>query len=105
LIGAINEGEENFKQANLNALLLFLKYYLMYWYFGLFDLFNEVEKFFKFNPNPLSFEAITKLTASGCKEPPLPHPMHSTVGGPGEGGCFPCRPKICLINASITVTL
>jgi hypothetical protein len=46
-----------------------------------------------FNPNPHWFKAITKLTASGWKEPLLPHPLHSTVGGAGEGGCFLCSPE------------
>jgi hypothetical protein len=37
------------------------------------------------NPNPHCFIAITKATACGWKEPLLPHPLHSTVGG---GGCY-----------------
>jgi hypothetical protein len=37
-----------------------------------------------FNPNPHCFNTITKLVVSDWKEPILPHPLYSTVGG---GAC------------------
>jgi hypothetical protein len=47
-----------------------------------------------FNPNPHSLKTITKLTASGWKEPLLPHPLNSTVAG-----------KICLIKTQVILKL
>jgi hypothetical protein len=43
-----------------------------------------------FNPNPHCFIAITVVTTCGCKEPLLPHPLHSPVGG---GGCYCYGPE------------
>jgi hypothetical protein len=37
------------------------------------------------NPNPHCFIAITKAKACGWKEPLLPHPQHSPMGGGGRG--------------------
>jgi hypothetical protein len=44
-------------------------------------------------PNLHYFIAITKATACGWKEPVLPHPLHSPVGGRGRG-LLPLRPWI-----------
>jgi hypothetical protein len=55
------------------------------------------------NPNPHGFKAINKFTALGWKEPVLPNPLHSTLGG---GGCFSAALKICLIKKTwITLRL
>jgi hypothetical protein len=53
------------------------------------------------NPCTHCFKAITKLTASGWKEPFPPHPMYCTVGG----GAFSAALKICLIKAWLTFIL
>jgi hypothetical protein len=66
--------------------------YLLYKYI-------DIEKLI-LNPNPHCFIAITKATASGWKEPLLPQPLHSPVGGRGKGG--PTALKICSIKTWVT---
>jgi hypothetical protein len=48
----------------------------------------------------ISFIAITKATACGLKEPLLPHPLHSPVGGRGMGGggAGSASLKFCIIK-------
>jgi hypothetical protein len=48
--------------------------------------------------NPHGLKAISKLTASGWKEPLPPHPLHSTMGGRGEGVASSAALKIGLIK-------
>jgi hypothetical protein len=56
-------------------------------------------------PNPHGLIAITKHTASGLKEPLLPHPLHSTVGEGGGGVVSSTSLKICKINTQFTLKL
>jgi hypothetical protein len=54
-----------------------------------------------FNPNPHGFKAITNVTAS---EPLLPHPLHSTVGGRGEGAAVSSAAlRIFLVKTQVTL--
>jgi hypothetical protein len=62
---------------------------------------SETKKFL--NPNPHGLKAVTKLTASGWKQPLLTHPLHSTVGGRGEGDDFSAALKICFIKTHVTL--
>jgi hypothetical protein len=55
--------------------------------------------------NPNCFKTITKLTASGGKEPLVSHPLHSTGGGAGDGCAYSATLQICFIKAWITLTL
>jgi hypothetical protein len=60
---------------------------------------------YMFNPNPHCFIAITKATACGWKEPLLPHPLHSSVGGRGEEVASFAALKICLIKTLFALKL
>jgi hypothetical protein len=59
--------------------------------------------FLKIENQSSRLKTITKATASGWKEPLLPHPLHSPVGGAGEGGAFSTAFKICLIKTWVTL--
>jgi hypothetical protein len=50
--------------------------------------------------NPHGLKAITKLTASGWKEPLIHHPLHSNVRG---AGCCLCRLED-LLNKNVSCT-
>jgi hypothetical protein len=43
--------------------------------------------FYRINPNPHYFKAVTKAAAIDFKKPVLPHPLttHIPVGGKGKG--------------------
>jgi hypothetical protein len=57
----------------------------------------------KINPNPHGLKAITKLTASGLKEPILPPPLAQHCVVKGGGGHLLCSPEDLLNkNASYT---